>query len=87
MHKLCQPSPPRRRLQTLKRIPAPETSKLEEKLDGLVTLLKSATQCMPGVVNATLFNSSTQGLVLAIHGNTPGSTTGYQVSCGAIMPS
>jgi L-asparaginase/Glu-tRNA(Gln) amidotransferase subunit D len=87
MHKLRQPSPPRRKAQTLKKTPAPETSKLEEKLDRLVTLLKSATQGMPGVVNAALFNSSTQGLVPASHGNTPGSTTGYQVSCGAIMPS
>jgi hypothetical protein len=81
MHKLCQPSPPRRRPQTLKRTPASETSKLEEKLDGLITLIKSATQGMPGVINAALFNSSTQGLVPASYETTLGSGTGYQVSC------
>jgi hypothetical protein len=75
MHKLCQPSPPRRRAQTLKRTLAPETSKLEEKLDGLVTLLKSATQGMPGVINAALLNSSAQVLVPASHESTPGSTS------------
>jgi hypothetical protein len=81
MHKLCQPSPPRRRPQTLKRTPAPETAKLEEKLDGLVKLLKSATQGMPGVINAALLNSSAPSLVPASHESTPGSTTGYQASC------
>ena len=81
MHILCQPSPPRRSPQTLKRTPAPETSKLEEKLDGLVTLLKSATPGMSGVINAAILNSSTPGLVPASHESTPGPTTGYQASC------
>jgi hypothetical protein len=77
MHKLCQPSPPRRRPQTLKRTPVPETSKLEEKLDGLVTLIKSATQGMPGVINVVLLNSPAQCLVPASHESASGSTIGY----------
>lgn len=54
MKKLCQPSPPVRRHRTLKKPSTHETSKLEEKLDGLVTLLKSATQGMPGLINPDL---------------------------------
>ncbi|KAK9342228.1 hypothetical protein V1522DRAFT_416800 [Lipomyces starkeyi] len=60
MKKICQPSPPVRRPRTLKRPSAHETSKLEEKLDGLVTLLKSATQGAPGI-------SSLEGLQPASH--------------------
>ncbi|KAK9328779.1 hypothetical protein V1520DRAFT_345197 [Lipomyces starkeyi] len=67
MKKICQPSPPVRRPRTLKRPSAHETSKLEEKLDGLVTLLKSATQGAPGILNTTLVNSSLEGLQPASH--------------------
>lgn len=65
MKKQCQPSPPMRRPRTLKRFQGNETSnsKLEEKLDGLVTLLKSATQGGPGILNATLSHSPLNGLV------------------------
>ncbi len=62
MKKICQPSPPVRRSRTLKRPSAHESSKLEEKLDGLVTLLKSATQGAAGILNATFVNSSLEGL-------------------------
>jgi hypothetical protein len=40
--------PPHR---TWKKASAHDTSKLEEKLDGLVTLLKSASQGVPGLIN------------------------------------
>lgn len=60
MKKLCQPSPPVRRQRTLKRPLASETSKLEEKLDGLVTLLKSATQGVPGVINTNSLKEALQ---------------------------
>lgn len=65
MKKLCQPSPPVRRHRTLRRPPTHETSKLEEKLDGLVTLLKSATQGVPpSIINAI---SSHEGSTSAGH--------------------
>jgi len=51
LNKNCQPSPPARRRRILK---GSDTSKLEEKLDGLVTFLKSA----PGFVNASSFNKT-----------------------------
>src|SRR3954464_6690250 len=65
MNKICQSSPPVRRRRTLKpRKSEVETSKLEQKLDGLVTLLKSATQGTPGVaLNAPLVNSVLDELV------------------------
>ena len=73
MNKLCQPSPPVRRRRTLKKPFAPETSKLEEKLDGLVTLLKSATNGVPGIVNPSLVNSLSEGSGPANHEHAPGS--------------
>ena len=43
LNKDCQPSDTRRR-RTINKTPATKVDRLEEKLDGLVTLLKSATQ-------------------------------------------
>lgn len=74
-----------RKRRTVKRPPqssANKTAKLEEKLDGLVTLLKSATQGQPGIINATSLGSSPDGFVQLSHGHAPGLTAtngvGYQ---------
>jgi hypothetical protein len=56
MNKDCTPSPPMRKRRVMKRPSVMETSKLEEKLDGIVTLLKSATQGAPVVVNPSTIN-------------------------------
>ena len=61
MNKDCRPSPPMRRRRIRKRPSASGTSKLEEKLDGLVTLLKSATQGVPRIVNATTLTTPPAG--------------------------
>lgn len=63
MRKICQPSPPVRRRRAIKKAPDHETSKLEEKLDGLVTLLKSATQGGQGIINTTLSHPAFEGMV------------------------
>ena len=71
MKKICQPSAPVRRQRTLKRPLGNETSKLEDlegKLDGLVTLLKSATQGVPGIINK---NSTKEALESANHEGPP----------------
>ncbi|KAF7953725.1 uncharacterized protein EAE97_001124 [Botrytis byssoidea] len=52
MRKACQPSPPMRRHRAIKKPPHHETSKLEAKLDDLVTLLKSNTQVTPIRINS-----------------------------------
>lgn len=41
MGKICQPSPPVRKRRTANRVSESKTSKLEEKLDGIVKLLNS----------------------------------------------
>ena len=76
--KACEPSPPCTRQRTLKRSLPHEIHNhgekklnLEEKIDGLVTLLKSATQAAPGTTTSTFVNSSQVGLVPAIHGSAP----------------
>jgi hypothetical protein len=79
MNKDCQPSPPVRKRRTVKRPSANETSKLEEKLDGLVTLLKSATQGAPGTINATSVNSLPEGSVPSSHENASDSTAAGSV--------
>jgi hypothetical protein len=78
MNKDCQPSPPVRKRRTVRR-PANETSKLEEKLDGLVTLLKSATQGAPGIINATSVNSPPEGSVPPSHESASDSTAAGSV--------
>jgi hypothetical protein len=84
MKKVCQPSPPVRRQRTLKKSSAQgiSNSKLEEKLDGLVTLLKSATQGAPGILDPTLINSSLESLLSSANSDsTPGltATSGIRV--------
>lgn len=56
MNKDCTPSPPMRKRRVMKRPSVIETSKLEQKLDGIVTLLKSATQGASVVVNTSTIN-------------------------------
>ncbi|KIN05469.1 hypothetical protein OIDMADRAFT_153650 [Oidiodendron maius Zn] len=56
MSKDCRPSPPLRKRRAAKRPSAAETFKLEEKIDWLVTLLKSA-QGVPGIANITSSHS------------------------------
>ncbi|KAK9489677.1 hypothetical protein V1508DRAFT_406919 [Lipomyces doorenjongii] len=73
MKKDCQPSPPVRKRRRVKRHSANKVEKLEEKLDGLVTLLMSATQGAPGIFHATSVNSALDDLVPSSHGNTSGS--------------
>jgi hypothetical protein len=80
MNKDCQPSPPVRKRRTVKRPSSVnETSKLEEKLDGLVTLLKSATQGAPGIINATPVNSPPEGSMPSSHESSSGSTAAASV--------
>ncbi|KAE9370271.1 hypothetical protein N431DRAFT_559479 [Stipitochalara longipes BDJ] len=57
MNKTCQPSPPMRKRRIMRKSSEKETSKLEQKLDGLVTLLTSATQSVPTIVNASATNT------------------------------
>ncbi|KAH8801793.1 hypothetical protein F5884DRAFT_847663 [Xylogone sp. PMI_703] len=56
MNKVCQPSPPMRKRRKMKICSVGEGSKLEEKLDTLVTLLKSTTQNSPVTVKAAYSN-------------------------------
>jgi len=56
MNKDCTPSPPMRKRRVMKKSSAMETSKLEQKLDGIVALLKSTTQAAPVVVNTSTIN-------------------------------
>lgn len=53
LKKDCQPSLAVRKRRTVKKSTATKTAQLEEKLDGLVTLLKSATQSTPIVTDST----------------------------------
>jgi hypothetical protein len=87
MKKICQPSPPMRRQRTLKRPAAQQTSKLEAKLDGLVSLLKSATHGPSGIINAPLGNSALDDLVAASQESTPGPTASSRVGYREYMHS
>ncbi|KAK4937644.1 hypothetical protein LTR10_021790 [Elasticomyces elasticus] len=88
MKKTCQPSPPVRRARTLKKVSADKTSKLEEKLDGLVTLLRSAaTQNTSGILNNTLINSSLEGLQSASQDTSSISTTTTSIYPGQYVRS
>ena len=63
MKKICQPSPPVRKRRTAVRHPAAKVGKLEEKLDGLVALLKSsaagaATTSLSTSINAIIQESA-----------------------------
>jgi hypothetical protein len=79
MKKLCQPSPPMRRpaQRAWKKTSAHDTSKLEEKLDGLVTLLKSASQGVQGIANPP-----PESLVLPTHESAPDSIPSNGVGSG-----
>ncbi|KAJ8096588.1 fungal transcriptional regulatory protein, N-terminal [Lipomyces tetrasporus] len=64
MKKECKPSPPvRKRRAATKSSGHNKVEKLEEKLDGLVALLKSATQGAPGSLNASSINSALEELM------------------------
>jgi hypothetical protein len=76
MNKDCTPSPPMRRRRAMKRPSVMEASKLEQKLDGIVTLLKSATQVAPVVAN-----TSTISIPLEF---APSSRNGVGVTAAAI---
>ena len=76
MKKNCQPSPPVRKRRTGLRHSANKVEKLEEKLDGLVTLLRSATSGTPGTLNVTSINSAVEELVPSSHGQSSGSSSG-----------
>ena len=56
MNKNCVPSPPMRKRRTMKRHAEAEASRLEHKLDRLVTLLKSSTQIAPILGKTPNFN-------------------------------
>lgn len=60
MSKICQPSPPMRRHRTQKRPLQQNTSKLEEKLDDLVTLLTS--QGLPMAIKVPPIRASPESL-------------------------
>jgi hypothetical protein len=81
MNKDCQSSPPVRKRRTVKRPAersANRTSKLEEKLDILVTLLESATQGTPGIIYAASLGSTPEESVPSSHENASRSTA----TCG-----
>jgi hypothetical protein len=82
MRKVCQPSPPlrRHRASKLQKHSAHETSKLEEKLDGLVALLKSAN--VPALNAAALDDSSLGSLVHGVLETTPGSAESNALDFG-----
>ncbi|MCJ1378824.1 hypothetical protein MMC17_001923 [Xylographa soralifera] len=76
MKKICLPSPPMRKRRPGLRHPASKVGKLEEKLDGLVTLLRSATSGTPGILNVTSINSAVEELRPSSHGQSSGSSDG-----------
>ena len=71
-----------RKRRTGSRRQGSKVEKLEEKLDGLVTLIKSATTGASGVLNTILVNSISGDLVLPSLGQTYGtsavSSIGYE---------
>ena len=82
MKKICQPSPPMRKRRTGSRHPTNKVEKLEEKLDGLVTLLRSATSGTAGILNATSVDSAIEDLVPPSHGQSSGSSAAGSVGYG-----
>ena len=81
MNKDCQPSPPMRKRRTVSRRSSNKTSKLEEKVDGLVTLLKSATQGTPGIFNSISIDSPPED-ISSSHKSTSGSSATDSVIYG-----
>ncbi|KAL4732986.1 hypothetical protein BDV11DRAFT_214568 [Aspergillus similis] len=76
MKKDCQPSPPmRRRRVVTKPSGSNRVKKLEEKLDGLFTLLKTTAQATPGTFSTSSVNSALEALVPSTQGSSAGSVT------------
>ncbi|CAI7667385.1 unnamed protein product [Penicillium discolor] len=66
MKKECLPSPPvRKRRMVTKTSGDNKVERLEEKVDGLVALLKSVTQGTPGSFNASSINPALESLIPA----------------------
>ncbi|KAF7516680.1 hypothetical protein PCG10_002008 [Penicillium crustosum] len=69
MKKECLPSPPMRKRRMMTKTPGDnKVERLEEKVDGLVALLKSVTQGAPGSFNASSINSALGRLIPATSG-------------------
>lgn len=81
MNKVCQPSPPMRRNRLPKRPYPQDSSRLEEKLDGLVTLLTSAAKSIPAVTASTT-NTSPESLTFGNGSLTPSSVDGTAIDQG-----
>ncbi|KAL4738265.1 hypothetical protein BDV11DRAFT_190010 [Aspergillus similis] len=76
MKKDCQPSPPmRRRRVVAKHSSNNRVKKLEEKLDGLLTMLKTTAQATPGTFSTSSVNSALEALVSSTQGSSAGSVT------------
>jgi hypothetical protein len=65
MRKDCQPSPPVRKRRAVKRLPTTRTAQIEQKLDGLVQLLESATK------PTTMAARATDGTSININSTSP----------------
>ncbi|PYH98989.1 hypothetical protein BO71DRAFT_3062 [Aspergillus ellipticus CBS 707.79] len=61
MGKSCQPSPPVRKRRTVAKASTKEVQKLEEKLDGLVSILREATQGQTGLNRTALDTALERG--------------------------
>jgi hypothetical protein len=75
MKKECQPSPPVRKRRVVKRALTTRTAQIEQKLDGLVQLLESATKPTTMAARAAdgtsiNINSTSQNGFLSSLGNT-----------------
>jgi hypothetical protein len=62
------------------RPPATRTSQLEEKINGLVTLIKSATQSGPEIIKITPLNPPPESSVPSNHESAPASTASSSAS-------
>ena len=71
-----------RKRRTAPRHATNKVEKLEEKLDRLVTLLKSATSGTPGILNATSANAAVEHLIPPDHGQLSGSLAADNVGYG-----
>lgn len=73
MKKDCQPSPPVRKRTTAKKVTRSRTSKLEQKLDGLVQLLESAAK--PATAASRMITDDLQAISISSDlAETPGIT-------------
>lgn len=74
MNKDCAPSPPMRKRRTAQKLSFKKSSQLEEKIDGLVSLVKSAG-IVPVITLDETVGSSRSSSVLTANENVSGSTT------------